>query len=127
MPKKASPHEIFCAALYTLTGGKNKGLMVTTMANQLGIGFQEAEVLAVGCAERGWLDHQIHTVVLRSEGYAAARRVLGPSADDQAAANQATADIRPSAIAPGLRRCPRFATSAIIAGSSSSPQLEVPI
>jgi len=36
-----SRHELFCAAFYTLTGGKLKGLMVTTVAEELGITFEE--------------------------------------------------------------------------------------
>jgi len=47
---KPSPEALFCAALYTLTGGKLKGLMVTTMAEQLGITFERAEAApAVAC------------------------------------------------------------------------------
>jgi hypothetical protein len=43
---KPSRHELFCAARYTLTGGELKGLMVTTVADQLGITFEDAEALA---------------------------------------------------------------------------------
>jgi hypothetical protein len=77
MPKP-SRHELFCAALYTLTGGKLKGRMVTTMADELGITFEDAEALAEECARRGWLEHAMHTVTLRQDGYAAALRVLEP-------------------------------------------------
>jgi|SRR5689334_10107572 hypothetical protein len=64
---KPSPEALFCAALYTLTGGKLKRLMVTTMAEQLGITFERAEALADACAERGWLAHEVHTVSLRQD------------------------------------------------------------
>ncbi len=75
MPKPTRP-ELFCAALYTLTGGKLKGLMVTTVAEELGITFEEAEELAAECAKRNWLEHAVHIVVLRTDGFAAALRGL---------------------------------------------------
>ena len=75
MPKP-SRHELFCAALYTLTGGKLKGLMVATAADRLGISFDDAKALAAECARRKWLEHAVHTVTLRQDGLAVARRVL---------------------------------------------------
>ena len=89
---KPSPEALFCAALYTLTGGKLKGLMVTTMAEQLGITFERAEGLAEACAERGWLAHEVHTVALRQDGFTVAQRVLG--------------------VAPAARRRPRATVGA---------------
>ena len=59
-----------------MTGGKLKGLMVTTMAEQLGISFERAEALEEACDERGWLAHEVHTVALRQDGFRVARRVL---------------------------------------------------
>jgi hypothetical protein len=47
MPKPLSPYELFCAALYKLTGGELIGLRVATMARELGITFEAAECLAV--------------------------------------------------------------------------------
>lgn len=78
MAKKAkpTPPELFCAALYALTGGKLNGLMVATMARELGVTFDEAEALAEECARRKWLAHQVHTVALRGEGFAVAKRTL---------------------------------------------------
>jgi hypothetical protein len=49
---------------------------VMTLANQLGITFDDATQLAEECAERGWLDHQWGTVRLRDGGSAAAFRAL---------------------------------------------------
>jgi hypothetical protein len=60
---KPSPEALLCAALYTLTGGKLKGLMVATMAGQLGITCERAEA----CAERVWSAHEVHTVSLRQD------------------------------------------------------------
>ena len=76
MTKQSTPSELFCAALYTLTGGKLKGLMVDTMASRLGITFDAAEALAAECAKRGWLEHVSHTVALREPGFAVASKVL---------------------------------------------------
>jgi hypothetical protein len=78
---KPSPEALFCAALYTLTGGKLKGLMVTTMADKLGISFERAEALAEACAERGWLDHKVHTVALRQDGFTVAKKIFDAAAD----------------------------------------------
>jgi hypothetical protein len=50
--------------------------MVTTVAERLGITFDEAEELAAECAERNWLAHEVHTVALRQDGFAAAIRGL---------------------------------------------------
>lgn len=80
MPQSLSPPQLFCAALYTLTGGKPKGLMVATMADWLGITFEAAEALAEKCAERGWLEYVSHTVALRSPGLEVARKVLDATA-----------------------------------------------
>jgi hypothetical protein len=96
MPKSPSRPELFCAALYTLTGGKLKGRMVTTMADQLGITFEDAEGLAEECARRGWLEHAMHTVSLRQDGFAAALRGLE--------AAPATASDREPSTSPKRRR-----------------------
>ena len=80
MAKPPSPPELFCAALYTLTGGKFKGLMAATMADRLGITFEVAEALAEECAPRGWLEHASHTVSLRAQGFDVARKALEATA-----------------------------------------------
>lgn len=50
--KPPSLPELFCTALYTLTGGKLKGLMVDTIARQLGVTFEAAEALTIDFAKR---------------------------------------------------------------------------
>jgi hypothetical protein len=50
--------------------------MISTVANQFGITFENAEELAVECARRKWLEHSFHTVSLRQGGFAAALRAL---------------------------------------------------
>jgi hypothetical protein len=86
MPKAPSPRDLFCTALYTLTGGKLKGLMVATMADRLGITFETAEALAAECAGRGWLAHEVHTVALRGEGFDVARRAFEAASKPRASA-----------------------------------------
>lgn len=76
MPKALSPPELFCAALYKLTGGELIGLRVATMARELSITFEAAEELAADCAKRGWLEHASDTVALREPGFTVARKAL---------------------------------------------------
>ena len=76
MPKPPSPPELFCAALYKLTGGELIGLRVATMARELGITFESAEALAADCAKRGWLEQVSDTVALRAPGFDVARKAL---------------------------------------------------
>jgi hypothetical protein len=59
-----------------LSHGKLRGLMVATMARELGITFEAAEELAADCAKRGWLEHASHTVALQEPGIAVASEVL---------------------------------------------------
>jgi hypothetical protein len=60
----------FCHALAEETAGMNPGFgrMVQTMAQRMGIPFDDATPIADDCARRGWVDHRQHTVSLREEG-----------------------------------------------------------
>jgi hypothetical protein len=42
--------------------------MVHTIAQRMGITFDEASSIADDCARRDWVDHRQHTVSLREEG-----------------------------------------------------------
>jgi Mn-dependent DtxR family transcriptional regulator len=44
------------------------GRMVQTIAQRMGISFDEASAIADDCARRDWVDHRQHTVSLREEG-----------------------------------------------------------
>jgi class 3 adenylate cyclase len=60
----------FCHALAEETAGMNpgSGRMVQTIAQRMGIPFDDASSIADDCARRGWVDHRQHTVSLREEG-----------------------------------------------------------
>ena len=73
---RPKPPELFCAALYTLTGGTPKDVMVTTMADRLDIPLEAAETLAADRAARGWLQYLAQTVALSDEGFNVARMVI---------------------------------------------------
>jgi Mn-dependent DtxR family transcriptional regulator len=51
------------------------GRMVQTIAQRMGITFDETSSIADDCARRDWVDHRQHTVSLREEG----RRVAAGS------------------------------------------------
>jgi hypothetical protein len=50
--------------------------MVHTIAQRMGITFDEASSIADNCVRRGWADHRQHTVSLREEGRQVAVAVL---------------------------------------------------
>jgi cytidylate kinase len=60
----------FCHALAEETAGMTpgSGRMVHTIAQRMGITFDEASSIADDCARRDWVDHRQHTVSLREEG-----------------------------------------------------------
>ena len=71
MPVARSPADIMCLAVYTLAGGKIlRGFMVSTVADRLGVSFEQAEEMAVEAAEAGLIRHEFHTVTLTGEGEA---------------------------------------------------------
>jgi hypothetical protein len=71
MPAARSKADIMCLAVYTLAGGKVlRGFMVSTIADWLGISFEQAEEMAVAADEAGLIRHEFHTVTLSGEGEA---------------------------------------------------------
>jgi hypothetical protein len=60
----------FCHALAEETVGLPPGSwrMVHTIAQRMGITFEEASAVADDCVRREWADHRQHTVSLREEG-----------------------------------------------------------
>ena len=68
----------FCHALAEETAGMTPGSwrMVHTIAQRMGITFDEASSIADNCVRRGWADHRQHTVSLREEGRQVAVAVL---------------------------------------------------
>jgi hypothetical protein len=60
----------FCHALAEETAGLAPGSwrMVHTIAQRMGITFDEASAIADDCVRREWADHRQHTVSLREEG-----------------------------------------------------------
>jgi hypothetical protein len=60
----------FCHALAEETAGLAPGSwrMVLTIAQRMGITFDEASAVADDCVRREWADHRQHTVSLREEG-----------------------------------------------------------
>jgi hypothetical protein len=71
MPIARSKADIMCLAVYTLAGGKVlRGFMVATIADRLGISFEQAEEMADAAAEAGLVRHEFHTVTLTAEGEA---------------------------------------------------------
>jgi hypothetical protein len=60
----------FCYALAEETAGMapGSGRMVQTIAQRMGITFDEASSIADDCGRRDWVDHRQHTVSLREEG-----------------------------------------------------------
>ena len=73
MAKPDAAHALarrFCHALAEETAGMapGSGRMVQTMAQRMGIPFNEASSIPDDCARRGRVDHRQHTVSLREEG-----------------------------------------------------------
>jgi len=59
-----------CLAVYTMVGGSVlRGFMVQTVADRLGIDFEQAEAMAIAAAEAGLLGHEWYTVTLTGEGW----------------------------------------------------------
>jgi len=67
--------------------------MVHTIAQRMGITFDEASAIADDCVRRGWADHRQHTVSLREKG----RQVA-------AAVRKAIMSERPAAARPKAAR-----------------------
>jgi len=101
MPVVRTPADIMCLAVYTLAGGKVlRGFMVATIADLLGVSFEQAEEMAVAAAEAGLIRHELHTVTLTGEGEARGSILT-------ALVLRKSADRRPSATRPAPRAKPR--------------------
>ena len=71
MPVARSKADVMCLAVYTMVGGSVlRGFMVQTVADRLGIDFEQAEAMAIAAAEAGLLGHEWYTVSLTGEGLA---------------------------------------------------------
>jgi hypothetical protein len=71
MPVARKPADIMCLAVYTLAGGRIlRGFMVTTVADQLGIDFDQANDMADAAHAAGLVVHEHGTVSLTGEGQA---------------------------------------------------------
>jgi hypothetical protein len=92
----------FCHALAEETAGMAPGSwrMVHTIAQRMGVPFDEASAVADDCVRREWADHRQHTVSLREEG----RQVAADVRKAIAAKRQPTA--RPKAARKGHGRNP---------------------
>jgi hypothetical protein len=55
-------------ALYEITEGANKGMMLSTMAKELDVEWYDVEAAAILAQEHGWLRHQVHSVTLNHKG-----------------------------------------------------------
>lgn len=59
-----------CLAVYTLAGGNVlRGFMIQTIADRLGIDFEQAEEMAIAAEKAGLVRHQVHTVSLTAAGH----------------------------------------------------------
>ena len=60
----------FCIALAEETVGMTPGSwrMLATVAQRMGITYDEAEAIADDCVARLWVNYQMHSVRLREEG-----------------------------------------------------------
>jgi hypothetical protein len=60
---------MLCLALYTLAEGKiMRGFMVSAVAWQIGVSFEEGEEMAASAAKAGLVRHEVSTVTLTGEG-----------------------------------------------------------
>ena len=66
----------FCCALQDMTADRTPGTwrMVRTVADHMGIAFDEASALADECARLRWGDHEQHSVRLTEDGRRQAMR-----------------------------------------------------
>jgi hypothetical protein len=80
MPVARTPADIMCLALYTLAGGNlMRGLMVMTIAQQLGITFGQATDLAEAAHKAGLVHHVHGTVSLTAKGQERGATLTPPS------------------------------------------------
>lgn len=92
-----------CLAVYTLAGGKIlRGFMVATIADRLGIGFEEATDMADAAHAAGLVRHAHGTVVLTGDGQARGATLMPPVVKKSAPRHP---PVRPSA--PPARPQPR--------------------
>jgi hypothetical protein len=62
MPVARSKADILCLAVHTMAGGNVlRGFMVATIADRLGIDFEQAEEMAIAAAKAGLVRHAVHT------------------------------------------------------------------
>src|SRR3954453_20573813 len=79
MPAARSPADILLLALYTLAEGRiMRGFMVQTVADRLGVPFEQAEEMAIAADTAGLVRHQVHTVTLTGEGQARGATLTAP-------------------------------------------------
>jgi hypothetical protein len=77
-----------CLAVYTLAGGKVlRGFLVPTIADRLGISFEQAEEMADAAHAAGLVVHEYGTVALTGEGQACGATLTAPNLDRLAGAS----------------------------------------
>lgn len=70
VPIARSKADIMCLAIYTLAGGKFlRGFMVQTIADRLGIGFDQADEMAIAAEKAGLVRHEMQSVRLTAAGF----------------------------------------------------------
>lgn len=100
MPVARSPADVLCLALYALAEGRiMRGFMVSTIARQLAIPFEQADAMAIAAAAAGLVRHQVDTVTLTGEGQARGATLTAP-------VSRSSAGHRPSATRPAPRAKP---------------------
>jgi hypothetical protein len=79
VPVARSPADILLLALYTLAEGRiMRGFMVHTIAQQLGVPFDQADEMAAAAAKAGMIRHEVDTVTLTGEGQARGATLTPP-------------------------------------------------
>lgn len=80
MPIARSKADLICLAVYTLAGGNVlRGFMVATIANRLGIEFDQAEAMVIAAAKAGLVRHEMHSVRLTADGHARGATLKPPA------------------------------------------------
>jgi hypothetical protein len=78
MPVARSKADILCLAVYTMSGGNVlRGFMVQTVADRLGIEFDQATEMAIAAEKAGLVRHESYpgTVTLTGKGLARGARL----------------------------------------------------
>lgn len=85
MPIARSKADVLCLAVYTMAGGNVlRGFMAATIADRLGIDFDQAETMVIATAEAGLVRHEMHSVRLTAAGFDRAPTLTPPGSRSRA-------------------------------------------